>query len=220
MGSGLSSAGTRPVSVCVPAPRPRSSSWITFNLYEYFASGQHLRSLDPAWTRNININMEIRPDTKDDKIEPVLASVESLSEGDTKHVFTQDEYELAKLGYKQEFKRGLGLFENWAATFTSMNFASGIPVLFGFAMYTGGPTSAFANWTMVGGFSFIVSLSMAEIAAALPTAGGIYYWSYKLGGAEWGYGIQRSRLPLWPCADLMQTFPRLDDWLVVCAYST
>lgn len=52
---------------------------------------------------------------------------------------------------------------------------------------TGGPTAAFANWTMVGGLSSIVSLSMAEIAAALPTAGGIYYWSYRLGGDEWGY---------------------------------
>jgi amino acid transporter len=69
----------------------------------------------------------------------------------------------------------------------SMNFASGIPVLFGFVMYTGGPTAAFANWTMVGGLSFIVSLSMAEIAAALPTAGGIYYWAYRLGGPKWGY---------------------------------
>jgi amino acid transporter len=42
---------------------------------------------------------------------------------------------------------------------------------------------------MVGGLSFIVSLSMAEIAAALPTAGGIYYWSYHLGGTEWGWAI-------------------------------
>jgi amino acid transporter len=54
---------------------------------------------------------------------------------------------------------------------------------------TGGPTAAFANWTMVGGLSFIVSLSMAEIAAALPTAGGIYYWSFRLGGPKWGYCI-------------------------------
>lgn len=68
-----------------------------------------------------------------------------------------------------------------------MNFVSGIPVLFGWVMYTGGPTAAFANWTMVGGLSFVVSLSMAEIAAALPTAGGIYYWAYRLGGPEWGY---------------------------------
>lgn len=51
-----------------------------------------------------------------------------------------------------------------------MNFISGIPVLFGWVMYTGGPTAAFANWTMVGGFANFVSLSMAEIAAALPTA--------------------------------------------------
>ncbi|TVY59361.1 Thiamine transporter thi9 [Lachnellula cervina] len=129
--------------------------------------------------------MEHSSGEKQDKIAPV-ARVESGSLVAEKIVFTQDEYQLAQLGYKQEFFRSLGLFENWAATFTSMNFASGIPVLFGFVMYTGGPTAAFANWTMVGGLSFIVSLSMAEIAAALPTAGGIYYWSYRLGGAEWG----------------------------------
>lgn len=52
-----------------------------------------------------------------------------------------------------------------------MNFVSGMPVLFGFAMYTGGPQAAFANWTMVGGLSTFVSLAMAEIAASLPTAG-------------------------------------------------
>lgn len=63
---------------------------------------------------------------------------------------------------------------------------SGIPVLFGFIMYTGGPASAFTNWTMVGGLSVVVSLVMAEIAAALPTAGGIYFWSYRLGGENWG----------------------------------
>ena len=67
-----------------------------------------------------------------------------------------------------------------------MNFVSGIPVLFGWAMYTGGTQAAFANWTMVGGLSTVVSFAMAEIAAALPTAGGIYYWSYRLGGEDYG----------------------------------
>ncbi|KAF2095068.1 amino acid transporter [Rhizodiscina lignyota] len=99
---------------------------------------------------------------------------------------SKDEHRLAQLGYKQVFIRSFGMFENWAATFTTMNFVSGMPVLFGFAMYTGGPQAAFANWTMVGGFSFIVSLAMAEIAASLPTAGGIYYWSYVLGGHNYG----------------------------------
>ncbi|OAL26095.1 Cholinephosphotransferase 1 [Fonsecaea nubica] len=101
-------------------------------------------------------------------------------------VLTHDEYHLATLGYKQEFIRSLGFFESWAATFTSMNFISGIPVLFGWVMYTGGPQAAFANWTMIGGLSCIVSLVMAELAAALPTTGGIYFWSYRLGGEKYG----------------------------------
>lgn len=54
-----------------------------------------------------------------------------IAHGTTTHVFTHDEYHLATLGYKQEFYRSLGFFESWAATFTSMNFVSGIPVLFG-----------------------------------------------------------------------------------------
>jgi hypothetical protein len=103
-------------------------------------------------------------------------STPSIEEGNVStggHVLTHDEYHLATLGYNQEFFRSLGFFESWAATFTSMNFVSGIP-------------AAFANWTMIGGLSCCVSLVLAEIAAAFPTAGGIYYWSYRLGGEEWG----------------------------------
>lgn len=114
-----------------------------------------------------------------------------------------------------------------------MNFVSGIPVLFGFAMVTGGPTgisrsistmivkalliheAAFANWTMVGGFSFIVSLSMAELAASLPTAGGIYYWSYVLGGSEWGEGTALSEITYPdPNCSLFRTFSIMDDRVV------
>lgn len=52
---------------------------------------------------------------EENKIEPIALpnSPESISEGNAKNLFTQDEYQLAQLGYKQEFFRGLGLFENW-----------------------------------------------------------------------------------------------------------
>jgi amino acid transporter len=123
---------------------------------------------------------DLKPEKGPDSLDPGAVEI-----GET-HLMSKDEQALAKLGYRQEFFRHLGLFENWAATFTSMNFVSGIPVLFGWVMYTGGPQSAFANWTMVGGLSFIVSLVMAEIAAAFPTAGGIYFWAYRLGGPKWG----------------------------------
>ena len=58
-------------------------------------------------------------------------SVKNGTTTDAGLVLTHDEYHLATLGYKQEFLRSLGFFESWAATFTSMNFISGIPVLFG-----------------------------------------------------------------------------------------
>ena len=59
----------------------------------------------------------------------------SVDEGTTKPVvLSHDEYHLATLGYKQEFVRCLGFFESWAATFSTMNFISGIPVLFGWVV--------------------------------------------------------------------------------------
>ena len=56
--------------------------------------------------------MEKTPEENDSKIEPVMAT-EPMEEANMKNFFTQDEYDLAQLGYKQEFFRGLGLFENW-----------------------------------------------------------------------------------------------------------
>lgn len=127
----------------------------------------------------------------DEKVAPMTVTAQptaGLSERPRNQIklMTKDEYHLATLGYRQVLIRGLGLFENWAATFTTMNFVSGMPILLGFALATGGPQAAFSNWTMVGGLSLVVSFALAEIAAAFPTAGGIYYWSYRLGGTKWG----------------------------------
>ena len=54
------------------------------------------------------------------KADPVPACEVASSKDETAdgRIFTQDEYRLATLGYKQEFLRSLGLFESWAATFT------------------------------------------------------------------------------------------------------
>ncbi|KAI9000136.1 amino acid or gaba permease [Hyaloraphidium curvatum] len=98
----------------------------------------------------------------------------------------KDELQLAKLGYKQEFHRGLGVFENFAASFSTIAFVLGLPSLFGFAMYTGGPLAAWVNWIIIGFCALSTALVLAEICSAYPTAGGIYFWSAKLGGERWG----------------------------------
>lgn len=74
---------------------------------------------------------------KKSPLESDSPSIQETAPGNVGVVLTHDEYHLATLGYKQEFRRSLGFFESWAATFSAMNFVSGIPVLFGWVMYTG-----------------------------------------------------------------------------------
>ncbi|KAK5717047.1 hypothetical protein LTR15_008935 [Elasticomyces elasticus] len=123
------------------------------------------------------------------------ASGEYTDSGEGQVHMSKDEAHLAAMGYKQGIvflhllkheTQDTHVLQSSTGILDCMNFISGIPVLFGWVMYTGGPTPAFANWTMIGGLSTIVSLSMAEIAAAMPVAGGIYFWSYRLGGEKWG----------------------------------
>jgi amino acid transporter len=56
----------------------------------------------------------------------------------------------------------------------------------------GGYSAASIGWPLVTIFVVIVALGMAELASAYPTAGGLYYWSSKLGfrgrgGPGWGW---------------------------------
>ncbi|MBA2283921.1 MAG: amino acid permease [Ktedonobacteraceae bacterium] len=81
----------------------------------------------------------------------------------------------------------MGGFSNFAISFTIISVLSGCLTLF----YTGITNSGFAagaiGWPIVTVFVVIVALGMAELASAYPTAGGLYYWSSKLGGAGWGW---------------------------------
>jgi hypothetical protein len=54
---------------------------------------------------HLTITMEKAPEVADNKIEPVAMAgeSESMHEAGAKNLFTQDEYQLAQLGYKQEF---------------------------------------------------------------------------------------------------------------------
>src|SRR6185369_10307559 len=36
-------------------------------------------------------------------------------------------------------------------------------------------------------FVLCVAASMAELTSAYPTAGGLYFWAYRLGGAGWAW---------------------------------
>ena len=103
------------------------------------------------------------------------------------HSLTEDERLLHKLGYAQELFRAMGGFSNFAISFTIISILAGCLTSYYIAFQWGGPVAITWGWLLVGGFCIIVSLALGEIASTYPTAGGLYYWSSKLGSPAWGW---------------------------------
>ena len=99
----------------------------------------------------------------------------------------EDEGLLHRLGYAQELFRGMGGFQNFAISFTIISILAGCLTSYAVGFEHGGPSSIIWGWLIVGLMSTVISLSMAEIASAYPTAGGLYYWASKLGTPGWGW---------------------------------
>src|SRR5271167_1715757 len=105
----------------------------------------------------------------------------------TQGTLTADEQRLAELGYKQELKRGWSGFSNFAISFSIISVLAGCFTTYGQAFKNGGPIAISIAWPLISVLILCVAWSMAELASAMPTAGGIYYWASKLGGAGWGW---------------------------------
>jgi amino acid transporter len=103
------------------------------------------------------------------------------------HAHDKDTRMLHALGYAQELSRRMSGFSNFAISFTIISILSGTLTLYYQGINYGGPVEEAYGWPLVSLFVLIVGLGMAEIASKYPTAGGLYYWSSKLGGASWGW---------------------------------
>src|SRR5262249_45248348 len=100
---------------------------------------------------------------------------------------SEDERILHRLGYAQELFRAQGGFRNFAISFTIISILAGCLTSYTIAFEHGGPVAVTWGWLLVGLMSTLIALSMAEIASAYPTAGGLYYWASKLGSPGWGW---------------------------------
>ena len=98
-----------------------------------------------------------------------------------------DEQKLAELGYKQELNRRWSGFSNFAISFAIICILAGCFTTYGQALKNGGPIAISIAWPIICVFILFVAWSMSELASSMPTAGGIYYWASKLGGAGWGW---------------------------------
>src|SRR4029079_11492089 len=91
------------------------------------------------------------------------------------------------MGYAQELARRMSAFSNFALSLSIIcilaggvtSFHLGFCSVGGWAVGLGGPLGCL--------FSFVVALTMGQVASAFPTAGGLYHWAAILGGRGWGW---------------------------------
>lgn len=99
----------------------------------------------------------------------------------------QDIHDLHGLGYAQELFRTMGGFSNFAISFSIISILTGAVILYDYGLAWAGTAAAMIGWPLVTLFVLCIGASMAEIASAYPTAGGLYYWASRMKDKEWGW---------------------------------
>src|SRR6266571_2870321 len=97
-----------------------------------------------------------------------------------------DAADLARFGYQQELKRGLGLFSSWAVAFSYISPSTGIFTLFALGLTTLGGVFIW-TWPVVALGQFIVALNFAEVSSHYPVAGSVFQWTKYLSSRRYSW---------------------------------
>jgi amino acid transporter len=106
---------------------------------------------------------------------------------DREEIVRQDIRDLERLGYAQQLFREMGGFSNFAISFSIISVLTGAVLLYGYGLKFAGPIVNSVGWPLVSVLTLCVAASMAELASAYPTAGGLYFWAFRLGGRTWAW---------------------------------
>ncbi|OSX57964.1 hypothetical protein POSPLADRAFT_1076097 [Postia placenta MAD-698-R-SB12] len=96
-----------------------------------------------------------------------------------------DEELLASLGYKQEFKREFTGLETFGIAFSIIGLLPSIASVLSDSIPNGGAAAMVWGWAVASFFILLVGMSMAELASAAPTSGGLYFWTHSLSSPRW-----------------------------------
>jgi amino acid transporter len=102
-------------------------------------------------------------------------------------ILRADAEDLRALGYAQQLYREMGGFSNFAVSFSIISVLTGAVLLFGYGLKLAGPVVNTVGWPLVSLLTLAVAASMAELSSAYPTAGGLYFWAFRLGGRGWAW---------------------------------
>ena len=81
----------------------------------------------------------------------------------------------------------MGGFSNFAISFSIISILTGAVILYDYGLAWAGTAAVMIGWPLVTVFVLLIAASMAEIASAYPTAGGLYYWASRMKNKNWGW---------------------------------
>jgi amino acid transporter len=97
-----------------------------------------------------------------------------------------DEAVLESFGYKQELRRSLSFWTNFAVGFAFISPVVGLYAIIALATFAAGPAWVWALPIVLAGQLLVASV-FAELASQFPIAGGIYQWSRRLVGPTYAW---------------------------------
>ncbi|MEE1829706.1 amino acid permease [Streptomyces sp. SP17KL33] len=100
-----------------------------------------------------------------------------------------DDAFLRQLGYDNELSRRMSPFGNVAISATVICVLAGCMSLFGYGLAHGGPAVMVWGWVIIGFFTLLLGLSLADVTSRYPTSGGLYFMAHHLGGPRWAFGV-------------------------------
>ncbi|KAF8339823.1 amino acid/polyamine transporter I [Cantharellus anzutake] len=96
-----------------------------------------------------------------------------------------DDQHLALFGYRREFRRVFTKFGAFGISFSIIGLFPSIASVLGYAIPNGGTASMVWGWLTASVFILAIGLAMAELASAIPTSGGLYFWTYQYASPQW-----------------------------------
>lgn len=98
--------------------------------------------------------------------------------------YNGDNERLNALGYKQELKRSFSMFETFALAFSIIGLLPSIASTLVYGL-TAGPSGLVWGWLSCAVFVLMIGIALGELASAVPTTGGLYFWTYHYAPPKW-----------------------------------
>lgn len=101
------------------------------------------------------------------------------AEGSLKDVYyNADDELLAQLGYQAELKRNFSVLEMFGIAFSIMSLLPSLASTMTYGLQ-GGSVGMTWGWLVPSMFVLSVGMAMGELGSALPTSGGLYWWTFR-----------------------------------------